>query len=139
MYPNKTELTYYLDRRCAYCNAPIADQVHALRIFCELFEREDGTIQDCKGLYNTEKNKTEMDPFKPLAFLHRDLTERIRQLYAEKGELVTLETINQYGIPLDKQLKLQRTHSGLCTFYFKFFGFQQLNSLQFKIFSHELL
>lgn len=133
------ELTYHQGRKCLHDGEPIPDQAYASRIFCEPFEREDGSIQDCKGAYYTAKRKIEMEPYTLISFLHRNITRRIKELYAEKGELVDLEDINQFGIPLDKPLKLERAPSGLFTFYFKLFGFQHIASSKFKIFSHEVL
>ena len=135
----KTELTFTQDRKCRHCSCPIADQVHAARLYCEPYELEDGSIQDCKEEYNSAVTRAEMEHFKPIAYYHRDVTRTLKQLIDTNGEQVTLEDINEHGIRLDRSLRFERAESGLYTFYFKFYGIQQLNNSQFKLFTHELL
>lgn len=135
---NSTTLTFNLNRKCLYCQTAIADQVHGLRNFCEPFYREDGSIQNCKDLHHSALLKAEMEPFRQLAYMHRDISKKIEDLLAKKGNLVSVEDINQFGIPLECQLRLER-NSSFSIFYFKFYAFQQISKTQFKIFSHELL
>lgn len=129
--------TYDNNRECLNCSAPIADQEHAATKFCERQVMPDGSIKSCKDDYHSAKNKEKNAPFLKLYNYHKKALEQIEKLQSHKGDTVTTEQLNQYGIRLDMPVKYDLNPAGKSTFYFIDYCFTRITQFTFKISRHE--
>src|SRR5215216_3113396 len=97
--------TFSHKRKCLLCETPIADQAHASTKFCPRVEMSDGTIKSCKDDYHSPLRKEKYEPYKRIADFHKETNGKIESLFLAKGELVTIEQINQYGINLHRPVE----------------------------------
>jgi hypothetical protein len=128
--------TYNNKRSCLHCSTKIADQAHASTKFCPRKKLGDGTIQSCKDDFHSPKRKSANLPYKRIADYHKDAHRRIKSLLSAKGDTVSVEQINQYGIRLNRPVEFAVDSKQAATYYFVEFAFSQLNNNQFKIISH---
>jgi hypothetical protein len=128
--------TYNNKRKCLHCGAPIADQKHSSTKFCPRVKLSDGTIQSCKDDYHSPLRKDRNAPYKRIAEFHKDAHRRINCLLDAKGETVTVEQINQYGINLYKSFEMVLDSMQRPTFRFVEFEFIPLGNKQYKINKH---
>ncbi|MES2429312.1 MAG: hypothetical protein V4556_00160 [Bacteroidota bacterium] len=130
------QYTYNEGRKCLHCNTPLADQFHESRKFCFRTELTDGTVQSCKDDYHSPIRKSNYEPFKKIFDFHKEIHENITQLFNAKGELVSLEEINLFGIPLSRAFETEVNNLKNQTYRFVEFEFQLLNKKQFKLVRH---
>lgn len=130
--------TYTQNRKCMNCNKPIADKEHGLQKFCPKEKLPNGTIKNCKDEYWSKIRKEEMEPFNVIAFFQRDQFKRLEMLIKEKGDLVTIEDINRFGVDLSRPVKFILKQDRTYEFYFHKYVVHQLPNNQFKIYTHEL-
>ena len=119
-----------------HCDSPIADQAHASTKFCPRFVLPDGSIQSCKDDYHSPKRKDANLPYKRIADYHKDAHRRINSLVKAKGDTVSIEQINQYGIRLNRPIEFVVDAKQVTTCYFVEYAFAQLPNKQFKISKH---
>jgi hypothetical protein len=129
--------TYLQNRKCRHCNTPIADRQHKLQKFCPKETFPDGSVKNCKDEYWSQIRREEFSPFVAMAYFQRDQFNAIDLLFKSKGEKVSLEDINRFGINLFRPVELNN-EGGQYTLYFHFYGISQLPNNEFKIFTHAL-
>lgn len=133
---NYSFYTYENGRCCKHCGAPIADQLHAARQFCERAVLEDGSIRNCKDDYHIEVRRNSDGPFREQVRVQKEQNRRIEALFKQEGAKVTREMLNRAGIILQSamytELKDGRWHLG-----FGHYSIEQLSSTQFKIYPHD--
>jgi len=132
------QLTYEKQRACLYCNEPIADQEHASRLYCERTEEIDGSVKSCKDDHHAALRKLEMGPFLAETYFYRDQDLILGALWQEgQGRLRNLEELNRTGLQLNRALNIEKSESGLWTFYFHRYAVMQASSLTYKIVTNE--
>ena len=124
--------TYDRGRKCKYCGTPIADQAHGLTEYCEREVLEDGSVKSCKDDHNAELRKVNDEPYLREMNFQKGQTTALHALVRSKGELVTLEELNQYGIQLHRALTLE-IRDGLYSFYCTHHKIQQLTTKTFQL------
>ena len=129
--------TYKQGRKCLKCKKPIPDQVHALRKYCIPKKMHDGTVDSCKDDYHSPIRKMKNEPFQQMARHHKAMYEQIDQLYRVKGELVSRELLNIWGIMLMRPFQFE-LRDGKFTFYYHKYLIKDLGNNQYKIEKHEL-
>ena len=113
------ELTFNDNRACIHCGKPLPDQLSKKRIYCEEIRDQNGNlIKDCKGAFNRQKNKPEVEMHRDIINEHKTVDERIDAMVAKKGDIVTTEDLNAYDIRLDSSLKFKISDYGLVESYF---------------------
>lgn len=111
--------TFNDKRACIYCGEPLADQLSKKRIYCEEQRGQNGSLtKDCKGAYNRQKNKPEVDMHREIINEHKTIDERIDAMVAKKGYEVTTQDLNAYDIILDSPLRYEFSSYGILTTYF---------------------
>jgi hypothetical protein len=130
--------SFNLNRKCNHCSTPIADQVHASTLFCAREELPDGSIKSCKDDYHAERYKQSNIRYKNIFNFHKRATDSISKLQAQKGGMVTIDDLDQYGIPLDRAAKIEIPPTQKSVFYFAEHCITQINATQFKITTHGL-
>jgi hypothetical protein len=129
--------SYSQNRRCLHCNAPIADQEHALRLFCASKTEEDGSVTCCKDDYYIAIRKEEMAPYMDIAHFHRNMHQAIDALWWEHGEdTIDVEVLNGVGIQLHRALERKQHAKDRHTFFFQGYYIEQQELKTFKIFQH---
>lgn len=128
--------SYANKRKCLLCETPIADQAHASTKFCPRFVLPDGTIKSCKDDYHSPLRKEKYEPYKRIADFQRETHKKIEALSMAKGEIVTIEQIDQYGINLHRPVQFEVDSMQKTTFYFIEYELKQLPNKQFKISKH---
>jgi hypothetical protein len=130
--------TYDRGRKCKFCEEPIADQVHGLQEYCEREVLEDGSVKSCKDDHNAELRKATDEPYLTELAFQKQTTRALDALYAARGEKVSLEQLNQYGIQLNRAQKMEM-QSGLPIFYFIHHRIEQLTPHTFQLKRHVYL
>jgi hypothetical protein len=130
------DYTYNEGRKCKHCGVPIADQVHATREYCPRKVLSDGSIKNCKDDFNSALHKKEVAVYRNLIRHQKLMHKKIQTLFKTKGEKVSTEDINRYGINLSKPIQFELLKNKLFLFYFNEYAIEQLGDNQFKIFSH---
>lgn len=130
------EPTYYDKRKCLNCNAPISDQTHALSKFCPRIELEDGTVISCKDDFHSKKNKKENLAYRKLIAHHKLMTKTIDELIAIKGDMVTIDDINQAGINLNMPIHFDVTENDQNMYGFTYHTITKTKENQYKIYRH---
>jgi hypothetical protein len=128
--------TYRLNRRCLYCDEPIADQVHKLRKHCFREVLSDGSVSCCKDDRHTEINSKINPPYNAIIKHHKEMHFAIAQLLLEKGPLVDLTDLNNYGIILNRPVEIRKIH-GIYVYFYVGFKIKQIVSNTFKIETHD--
>jgi hypothetical protein len=129
----KSYYTYYLNRKCLFCHKPIADQEHGSLFYCRRKILPDGTVGCCKDDFHIAKRKKVNPPYISIAKHHKTMDERIEYLFILKGERVTLEDINRYGIDLKRPVEIKRNAEGKITYFFVGYSITELNINLYKI------
>jgi hypothetical protein len=124
--------TYKLNRRCLYCNEPIADQVHKLRKHCFREVMNDGSVLCCKDDRHIEINSKMNQPYKAIIKHHKKMQNAIRRLLEVKGPLVDLVDLNNYGIMLNRPLEICKIHN-VYVYFFVNYKIKQIVSNCYKI------
>lgn len=130
-------LSYNNGRKCLKCEKPISDHAHANIKFCEKHTLPDGSIKSCKDDYHAEKNRLSNLPYQELCNFQKRTTTNIALLEKQKGNTVTDEDLDQYGIYLNRTVKTELSENQQNVFLFIDFSFSQLNDTQFKITRHD--
>jgi len=130
------KLTYLRGRKCLFCDSLIADQIHGLRIYCETFVLENGSVISCKDDYNTPLTKENNKPYKRIFDLHKRQHIRIGNLLRKKGAIVTLADIEQFDILLHQPAELGK-YDGQLAYFFVEFLITRINEKQYKIIKHD--
>lgn len=99
--------TYLEKRHCLYCGKAIADQEHKLLKFCPREEIPDGSVKCCKDDFHSEIRSKENRPFLDIFYHHKEMRKKISDLLKDKGQYVTAEDINRYGIKLDHPVRFR--------------------------------
>ena len=133
------EPTYYNKRKCQNCNSPISDQTHALRKSCPRIKLEDGTVLSCKDDFHSKRNRKDNQAYRNLIKHHKMMDKKITSLLRNKGENVTLEDINRYGIILNVPLQISKNEHGEFTYMFMHHSIILIKQNEFKIKNHEPL
>ncbi|MBU3714784.1 MAG: hypothetical protein FGM46_07525 [Ferruginibacter sp.] len=94
--------TYIQNRKCEHCDAPIEDQARASKRHCASWVDEFGIKHDCKRQKHADKHSREDEFLQALNAGVKDNNKKIDKMVAEKGNVVTTEVINAYGIELTK-------------------------------------
>lgn len=126
--------TYNTGRKCKHCQTPIADQAHGLQHFCEREVLEDGSVRSCKDDHNAHLRKLSDEPYLQEMNFQKKMSTALQALHQGVGQQVTLEQLNQYGIQLDRALRLE-IKDGLFHFYFTHFKVEQQTPITFKLHS----
>lgn len=129
--------TYKQGRKCLRCKKLIPDQLHGLRKYCENKRLPDGTVESCKDDYHSPIRKKKNEPFQKMAAHHKAMYERIDRLFRTKGETVTEEWLNTWGIVLQRPFEF-KVADGRFIFYFHQYSIKELGNKQFKISKHDL-
>ena len=129
--------TYKEGRKCLKCKKPIPDQAHGLRKYCKTKRLPDGSVESCKDDYHSPIRKLKNEPFSKMATHHKKMYQRINQLYRSKGETVTEEWLNIWGIILKRPFEF-KVENGKYIFYFHQYLIKELGNKQFKISKHGL-
>ena len=134
----KARYTYVLGRECRNCLEPIADQTHALRIFCERVKLDDGSVLSCKDDYNSALRKIEKAPYKVFSTHQELMHNNLCNLLHKHGEIVSGELLNRFGIILNRPAEIEWDKDGVQTFYFIEYAVVQINQNQnqYKIIKH---
>lgn len=132
-------LTYNDERKCLYCNMPIADQEHGLRLYCPDLEFTDGSRESCKARHNTKLKKLRYAAVLEVYNYHKKVLESIEALIATHGHQVSLDNVNHAGINLKMALVVDKDSNGLYSFSFPGYQIQMLSNNEFKILTHELI
>ena len=119
--------TFIKNRMCRHCGKPIADQESAARIHCHKIILEDGSVQDCKDDYHSPRRKISEAPYKKIFDYHKEAHKRIGKLWRAKGENVTLEQLNQYGLQINRPVEFNIDQNQILTCYFVEFAITRLN------------
>jgi hypothetical protein len=129
--------TYNDKRKCLQCLKSIPDQEHALRKFCKRIKlQEDGSVMSCKDDFHSAMRKKENQPFMNFASHHKRMRDSIKDLIKEKGNTVSIESINRAGINLMRPARIDILKDGCNKFYFVEYLITQTNDFQFKITKH---
>jgi hypothetical protein len=132
----KPYYTYKQGRSCLKCKKPIPDQIHALRKYCANKRLPDGTVDSCKDDYHSPIRKRKNEPFQKMAAFQKAMYERIDRLFNAKGEIVTEEFLNRWGIVLQRPFEFN-TKDGKYIFYYHQYSIKELGNKQFKISKHD--
>jgi len=111
-------LTYNDEQKCLYCNMPIADQEHGLRLYCPDLEFTDGSRESCKDRHNTKLKKLRYAAVLEVYNYYKKMLESIEALIATHGHQVSLDNVNHAGINLKMALVIDQDSSGLYSFSF---------------------
>ena len=130
------DYTYNKGRKCKQCGVPIADQAHATREYCPKKVFSDGSKKNCKDAFNSALRKKDEAVYRKLINHQRLMHRKIQTLFKTKGEKVSLEDINRYGINLFMPIQFEILKSKFYLFYFNEYAIEQLGNNQFKIFNH---
>jgi hypothetical protein len=95
---NDSKFTYFQNRACRHCLAPIPDQEHATREFCQVTYDSGGNVRDCKTSYHREKDKPDRDFWADLVARHKGISTRIDFLVKKKGYSVSTQDLDTYDI-----------------------------------------
>lgn len=135
----KSYYTYYLNRKCLFCHKPIADQEHASLKYCRWKILPNGTVGCCKDDFYIAKRKIVNPPYNSIAQHHKLMHERIEELLKVKGDTVTLEDINRYGIILQKAVEIRNNGNGSTVLFFVEYSIIKISNNQFNIKRHGLI
>ncbi|UAY52830.1 hypothetical protein [Ferruginibacter albus] len=115
-----TRFSYYQNRECKFCKAPIPDQEHGTREFCPITYDQDRNVRDCKTSFHRKKDKPERDTYSALIMKHKAITTRIDFLIKKTGYSVTTKDLDNYEILLTEALNYSISKDGILTsFYLK--------------------
>ena len=131
--------TYQNNRKCKYakCQAPIADQEHATREYCEREVLPDGTVKNCKDDYWSEMKKDAKSIYKEMELFHKLMSDRLAHLYNLNLPEITIEILESTGIELSKSL-FHFTEGPIADFFFINYKVSyDLSIKQLKITTHE--
>ena len=128
--------TFKKQRKCLFCDTPIADQTHAIRKFCARIVLEDGSVKSCKDDYHIPRRKENEKHYKRIFELHKMQHKSIKKLYEEKGEIVTMDDIEQYNIYLNLRVE-QAKEYGKNYYFFVEYLLIEINENQYKIAKHD--
>jgi hypothetical protein len=131
--------SFHLNRSCLFCCKPIADQAHAAIKFCRRKVLPDGSVGSCKDDFHAAKRKKINPPFNKIAKHHKLMHQKITLLFRLKGETVTLEDVNRFGITLHKPVSLTNNSDGSTTLFFVEYSITKLSINQYKIKKHGLI
>jgi hypothetical protein len=129
--------TFKEGRKCLKCKSPIPDQVHKARKYCVTKRLPDGTVASCKDDYHSPIRKQRNEPFQKIALHHKVMHERIDQLLKAKGNIVTKEWLNTWGVILHRPFEF-RIEDGKFNFYYHQFLIIEVSNNQYKISKHGL-
>jgi hypothetical protein len=94
--------TYHNGRSCENCDKAIEDQARASKKHCSAWVDEFGIKHDCKRQKHAEKHSREDEFLQALNASVKDANQKICKMVADKGDIVTTEVLNAYGIELSK-------------------------------------
>ncbi len=106
------ELTFFQNRFCQFCFAPIADQEHASRIFCVTTYDEHNKVSDCKTSYHRDLDEGDRERDRAIVNKHKGLEKSIANLIAIKGYIVQTKDLNEFGINLNSALSIENGDDG---------------------------
>ena len=113
------DLTFNENRVCIHSGNHLPDQLSKKRVYCEVERDQNGNIiKDCKGAFNRQKNKPEVEMHREIINEQKTVDERIEAMISKKGETVTTADLNAYDIRLDNSLKFKISDYGLVESYF---------------------
>jgi hypothetical protein len=131
------QYTFKTGRKCRRCSQPISDQEHLARKYCKPKTFPDGRMENCKDKYNSPIRKKLNAPYVSMAQHHKLMHNRITSLAKVKGNTVSLEEINLWGIILQRCFQFE-VKDGKFIFYFHEFAIADLGNKRYKISSHGL-
>ena len=131
--------TFHMNRKCLHCQNPIPDQEHASLKFCRKKRLPDGTVGCCKDDFHAAKRSKINPPYNSIAKYHKIMNDRIENLYKTKGERVTIEDLNRFGINLKRPVELNRSPEGKNAFLFVGFLITEININLYKISKNVLI
>lgn len=109
---NQNKYTYFQNRICRFCAAPIPDQEHNTREFCKVSYDKDSKVKDCKTSFHRERDKPERDIYANLIARHKAISSRIDFLIMKKGYMVTTEDLDTYEIFLSEAINYTMLRKG---------------------------
>jgi hypothetical protein len=127
--------TYENGRKCLHCGRPIADQEHLTTKYCPPIVLPNGKKKSCKDRYHSPRRKIKNMPYKQIADFHKEQHRRIKSLLKAKGETVSVEQINQYGINFYRPVEFM-VEKQMVTYYYVGYAFKQFEINKFKIITH---
>ena len=128
-----TKYTYLDKRKCLHCGEPIPDQKHLASKFCDHREQGKTSAESCKNKYWTFQKRKEPKDYCLLVKFHKQMNKRISQLLKYKGDTITREDLNKFGINLNCPVKIARNDDGKYTFFFIGYILEPLANNNFKI------
>ncbi len=131
--------TYLTGRKCLHCGVRIPDQKHLALKFCDYIELGIPSKESCKNKYWSKKKKIDLKAYRMLVNFHRSMNNRITHLMLNKGENVTIEDINKYGIILKRSVITDYGLNNKGLFYFVGYLLEEITITDYKIKQHELL
>jgi len=105
--------TYKLKRECLNCGEPLPDQYSKKRMYCKEVRDEYGKLmQDCKGIYNRQLDKPELEVHREIIKEHKTVDDMIEAMVAKKGSVVSTADLVAYDIQLTSCLKYKISKNG---------------------------
>jgi hypothetical protein len=129
--------TFKEGRKCLKCKIPIPDQVHKSRKYCVTKRLPDGTVASCKDDYHSPIRKLKNEPFEQMAKHHKLMYVQIEKLLKAKGENVSRELLNIWGIILRQPFQFD-VENGKFIFYYHKYLIKDLGNNHYKIEKHGL-
>jgi hypothetical protein len=132
---NLKQFTYFQNRKCRYCRKPIPDQEHGLRKFCQTTDLPNGNRYSCKEFFHARKKKISNRKYCGIVKHFKKMDFALRRLINEKGNTVTVEDLNHFGINLQRPVEFVII-AGKNHFFFSEYFIEQ-NGNDFKITNHD--
>lgn len=134
-----TKFTYLTGRKCLHCGAPIPDQKHLALKFCDYKELGKTSKESCKNKYWSKKKTKDLKAYRSLIKFHKSMNRRLTHLVLNKGETITANDINEYGIDLSSPVRLCFDQNKKKSFYYIGYIIIEITNNQYKIKAYELL
>lgn len=131
--------TYLQSRKCIHCGEPIPDQKHLSLKFCDYKEQGKPSKDSCKNKYWSQKKNKDLKEYRLLVRFHKSMNSRLNLLFAHKGQLVSAEDLNRYGIDLRSPVRLNFDTNKKKHFYYIGYLIIELSNTEYKIKPNEIL
>lgn len=117
-FTSKAILTFEQRRTCRMCGAPISDQEHAAREFCEVTHNENGKVKDCKTTFHRLADADDREKYRQIIASQKFMKEQIDLLISKKGNEVLTEDLDAYDILLSLSISNEVSISGVMKSHF---------------------
>lgn len=135
--PSGNEKTYLKKRKCKHCSTSIPDQAHQLTEFCKNKLLADNTVKSCKDDYHIALRKISELVYSNLVAYHKKINKSIVNMVTQKGSIVTIDDLDQFGILLNRAIEVHMPPSQKGSYYFVAHEITQINVSKYKISTHE--